>query len=60
MTDAGLDEPIPDVVEQSQSAVPDADESDETELPTELPFEADVADATEQAREVSLGEEEYR
>jgi hypothetical protein len=60
MTDAGLDEPFPDVVEQSQDAVPGADEPDETELPTDLPLEADAADAAEQAREVETGEDEYR
>lgn len=60
MTDRGLDEPVPDVVEQSQEAVPGADEPDQTELPEELPLEADAADAAEQAREVALGEEDYR
>ncbi len=60
MTDSGLDEPVPDVVEQSQEAVPDADESDQTERPDQLPLEADEADAAEQARVVELGEEDYR
>ncbi|HUJ05104.1 MAG TPA: hypothetical protein VLX31_03230 [Streptosporangiaceae bacterium] len=60
MTDRGLDEPVADVVEQHTEAVPDADEPTETELPEELPLEADAADAAEQAREVELGEEEYR
>jgi hypothetical protein len=60
MTDAGLDEPFPDVAEQSQDAVPDAGEPDEIELPIEVPLEADAADAADQAREVELGEEEYR
>jgi hypothetical protein len=60
MTDRGLDEPVPDVVEQSQEAVPGADDSDQTELPSQLPLEADEADAAEQAREVELGEEDYR
>ncbi|HXP21659.1 MAG TPA: hypothetical protein VN840_18605 [Streptosporangiaceae bacterium] len=60
MTDAGLDEPVPDVVEQRQEAVPGADEHEDAELPDELPFEANEADAAEQAREVELGEEDYR
>ena len=60
MTDAGLDEPVPDVVEQGQEAVPGADESQDANLPEELPFEADEADVADQAREVELGEEDYR
>jgi len=60
MTDQGLDEPFPDVVEQSQEAVPGSDESDENELPIDLPLEADAADASEQAREVDIDEEDYR
>jgi hypothetical protein len=63
MTDRGLDEPVPDVVEQSQEVVPaadDADEADEAELLQVIPLEADPADAAEQAREVELGEDDYR
>lgn len=60
MTDRGLDEPVPDVVEQSQEVVPAADEADEAELLQVIPFEADLADAAEQAREVELGEDDYR
>jgi hypothetical protein len=60
MTDRGLDEPIPDVVEQQQEAVPGADEADRAELPDQVPLEADEADAAEQAREVQTGEEDYR
>lgn len=60
MSDRGLDDPVPDVVEQSQEAVPGTDEPEDTELPAELPLEADAADASEQAREVDLGEEDYR
>jgi hypothetical protein len=59
MTDAGLNEPVPDVLEQRQEAVPGVQHED-TDLPEELPFEADEADAAEQAREVELGEEDYR
>ena len=63
MTDRGLDEPVPDVVEQSQEVVPAADDADEAgaaELLQVIPFEADPADAAEQAREVELGEDDYR
>ena len=60
MADRGLDEPVPDVVEQLQEAVPDGDESDEIELPPTVPLEADPADAAEQARTVRLGEDDYR
>ncbi len=63
MTDRGLDDPIPDVVEQSQEAVPHADEDDEVEdveLMEDVPLEADPADAAEQAREIELGEDDYR
>jgi hypothetical protein len=60
MPDRGLDEPVPDVVEQLQEAVPDGEESEETELPAVVPLEADPADAAEQARTVQLGEDDYR
>jgi hypothetical protein len=59
MTEPGLDEPVADVVEQRQEAIPDGDES-EAELPRGVPLEADAADAAEQARSVELGEDEYR
>jgi hypothetical protein len=59
MTNSG-DEPLADVVEQHQPAVPGADDLDEAELPEKLPLEADAADAAEQAREVGLDEEDYR
>jgi hypothetical protein len=65
MTERGLDEPFPDVVEQSQAAVSDdpdeTDELDDTERAEPLPLEVDPADAAEQARVVNLDEEEdYR
>lgn len=63
MTDRGLDDPVPDVVEQSQEAVPHADEDDEVEdveFREEMPLEADPADAAEQSREIELGEDDYR
>jgi len=64
MTGRGLDDPVPDVVEQHQEAVPDAAEDDEAgddvEFMEEVPLEADPADAAEQAREIELGEDDYR
>ncbi|MDR2984483.1 MAG: hypothetical protein LBV34_06550 [Nocardiopsaceae bacterium] len=63
MTDRGLDEPVPDVVEQSQEVAPRDDENDEGDKADVLevvPLEADPADAAEQAREVDTGEDDYR
>jgi hypothetical protein len=60
MSDPSLDEPVPDLLDQRTDAVLDADDLDETELPDVVPLEADAADTAEQAREVGLGEEEYR
>lgn len=60
MIDRGLDEPDADVAEQHQEAVPGSEEEDEAKLPERLPLEADPADAAEQAREVQLGEDDYR
>ena len=60
MADRGLDEPVPDAVEQLQEAVPDGEDTDEIELPIQVPLEADPADAVEQARTVQLGEDDYR
>lgn len=61
MSDRELDEPIADVIEQRTDAVPDdTDDSDEPELPEEVPLEADEADTAEQARVIELGEDEYR
>jgi hypothetical protein len=59
MIDRGLDDPDADVAEQHQEAVPGSEE-DEAELPERVPLEADPADAAEQAREVQLGEDDYR
>jgi hypothetical protein len=60
MTDNDREEPIPDVVEQNQLVTTKPEESDETELPGRVPLEADQADAAEQAREVTLDEDDYR
>jgi len=59
MTDSN-DKPLADVAEQNQQVITDADDSDEPELPDQLPLEVDPADAVEQAREVGLDEEDYR
>jgi hypothetical protein len=60
MTEPGLGEPEPDVVEQHQEAVPSDEESPDAEIPARVPLEADPADAAEQSRTVELGEDEYR
>ncbi len=61
MTDRGLDEPVPDVVEQSQEAVPRRRRRRRGRASSsQLPLEANQADAAEQAREVELGEDDYR
>jgi hypothetical protein len=59
MTDSN-DKPRADVVEQNQQVNADAENSDGPELPGRLPLEVDPADAAEQAREVSLDEDDYR
>jgi hypothetical protein len=60
MTDRDYEEPLADVVEQNQPAAPEADESDEPQIPDKIPLEVDAADAAEQAREVELDEDDYR
>ena len=60
MTDRSLDEPVPDVVEQRQDAIPGREDADQSEVPAGVPLEADPADAAEQARVVDLGDEDYR
>jgi hypothetical protein len=60
MTDRDIDEPVPDVMEQLREAVPADGESEEIELPLQIPLEADPADVAEQARTVQLGEDDYR
>jgi hypothetical protein len=60
VTDAGLDQPVPDVVEQSQDVIPSDDEGREAAPPSPLPMEADAADVAEQAREVGLDDDDYR
>jgi hypothetical protein len=58
MTDS--EAPITDVADQNQPVNSRADDPDEMELPDRVPLEADPADAAEQAREVSLDEDDYR
>ena len=59
MSDKGLEAPDADSAEQDMDAIPDTD-ADEQGLPQELPLEADEADAAEQARQVSLDDDDYR
>ncbi|HEX9066478.1 MAG TPA: hypothetical protein VF843_15320 [Streptosporangiaceae bacterium] len=63
MTDRDAEGPVDDVVEQHQEVLPgEEEEQEESELhPGELPLEADEADAAEQARAVSTGDDDdYR
>ena len=60
MTEPGLGEPEPDVIEQHQEAVAADDDSPAAEVPVRVPLEADPADAADQSRIVELGEDEYR
>ncbi|MHB1593761.1 MAG: hypothetical protein ACYCO9_02805 [Streptosporangiaceae bacterium] len=49
-----------DAVEQEQEAVPGAASRPDSELPEQVPLEADEADTAEQTREVDLDEDDYR
>jgi hypothetical protein len=72
MTARDREEPIIDVIEQSQPVSPaepaedgelsalGSRQSGESELPGRIPLEANEADAAEQAREVHLDEDDYR
>lgn len=60
MSDPGLEQPEPDVIEQSQDAIVGHADSSEAGLPGQIPIEADAADVAEQAREVAADDEEYR
>jgi hypothetical protein len=59
MSDMGLEEPVPDSVEQKQDAIPRPDE-DESGPVLQLPLEADEADAAEQSQQLDLDEDDYR
>ena len=60
MTDSDQEEPITDVLEQNQPAVPGITETGERQIPGRIPLEANEADAAEQAREVQLDDDDYR
>jgi hypothetical protein len=60
MSDMGLERPVDDSVEQDQDVIPDDAELDDSDLPHELPLEADEADAAEQERALGLDEDDYR
>jgi hypothetical protein len=55
-----IERPVDDAVEQDQDVIPDTEDADETDMPHELPLEADEADAAEQERALSLDEDDYR
>jgi hypothetical protein len=59
MNDQDLEEPVPDSVEQQQDVIPAADGPQDS-LPQGIPLEASEADVAEQARELSLEEDDYR
>ena len=60
MSDMGLEQPEDDTVEQGQDVVPDGAELDQSNLPHEVPLEADEADAAEQERALGVDEDDYR
>jgi hypothetical protein len=60
MTDKGLEAPDADAAEQEQDAIPELEDDDELEELEEFPLEANEADTAEQAREVSLDDDDYR
>jgi hypothetical protein len=57
MSDMGLEAPDADAAEQDQDAIPVPGEADD---PGEFPLEASQADRADQARELSLDDDEYR
>jgi hypothetical protein len=57
MSDMGLEAPDADAAEQDQDAIPVPGDADEF---GEFPLEASPADRAEQARELSLDDDEYR
>lgn len=62
LSELPIDAPDADVVEQTQPAAPDPEESPSAgaDQPAEPEPEADEADAAEQSRVVELDEDEYR
>ncbi len=59
MTEKGIEAPVDDAIEQEQSLRPE-DDSEREDWPTEVPLDADEADAAEQGRTVDLDEDDYR
>jgi hypothetical protein len=57
MSDMGLEAPDADAAEQDQDAIPGPGDADEL---GEFPLEVSAADRAEQARELSLDDDEYR
>jgi hypothetical protein len=60
MSDMGLEQPEDDTLEQDQDVVPNGAELDQSNLPHEVPLEADEADAAEQERALGVDEDDYR
>jgi len=60
MSDMSLEQPVDDSVEQNQDVVPNGAELDQSNLPHEVPLEADEADAAEQERALGVDEDDYR
>ena len=58
MTDRGMETPLDDALEQQRDVVETDEEPDEQR--TELPFDANEADAAEQERTVEDDEDDYR
>jgi hypothetical protein len=59
MTEKGIEAPVDDAIEQQQNVRPDED-YEFADYPSEVPFDADEADAAEQVRTVDLDEDDYR
>ena len=60
MSEIGLEAPDADAAEQDQDAIPAPTDSDQPDEPDELPLEANRADTADQARELTLDDDEYR
>ena len=58
MTDRGMETPLDDALEQQRDVVETDEEPDEQR--SELPFDANEADAAEQERTVQDDEDDYR
>ncbi|MGE5290605.1 MAG: hypothetical protein ACM3ML_26125 [Micromonosporaceae bacterium] len=58
MTEHRIEAPVDDAVEQEQ--IVSEDEAEDEDWPTEIPLDANEADAAEQVRRVELDEDDYR